>query len=92
VFALYILVDSILGLIVQYIIGSRVCVLVILSNHNLAKYSNMYVQIEIFGSLNYFDQSMIRIKLLKIETLVFNQHKTLSKTNQATIEISCYNP
>jgi len=52
----------------------------------------MYVQIEIFDSLNYFDQSTIRIMLLKIETLVFMQHKTLTKENQAAIEITCYNP
>jgi len=61
-----------------------------LTNHNLAKYSNMYVQIEIVCSLNYPDQSMIRIKLLKIETLVFIPHKTLTKTILATIEISFF--
>jgi len=52
----------------------------------------MYVQIEIFDSLNYFDESMILIKLLKIETLVFMQHNTLTKENQATIEITYFNP
>jgi len=31
----------------------------------------LYVQIEIFDSLNYFDKPIIVIKLLKIETLVF---------------------
>jgi len=32
---------------------------------------NVYVKIEIFDSLNYFDKSIIVIKLLKIDTEIF---------------------
>jgi len=53
--------DSILCLIVQYKISLWVFVLLVLTNPNLAKNFNNYVQIEIYDSLNYFDQSMILI-------------------------------
>jgi len=79
---LYILVDCILGLKVQYIIGLLVCVLVVWLTQTYPNIPTLYVQIETFGSLNYFDQSMIRIMLLKIETLVFMHHKTFTKENQ----------
>jgi len=32
---------------------------------------NVYVKIEIFDSLNYFDNSIIVIMLLKIDTVIF---------------------
>jgi len=32
----------------------------------------VYVLIEIFDALNYFDKSIIVIKLLKIETVLFH--------------------
>jgi len=85
-FGLYILVNCILGLIVHYIIGLLVRVLVVWLTLTYPNSPSLYVQIETFDSLNWFDQSMIRIMLLKIETLVFLQHKTLTKENQATIE------
>jgi len=82
---------SILGLIVRYKISLRVCVLVVLTNPNLAKNFNMSEQIEISDSLNYFDQSMILINYLKIETSVFHARQALTKENEGTIEITCFN-
>jgi len=55
VWVLVIDIYSILGLIVKYKISLWVCVLVVLTNPNLAINFNKYVQIEIFDSLNYFD-------------------------------------
>jgi len=81
----------ILALIVQYEIILWVCVLVVYLNLPYPKNPNVYVQIEIFDYLNYSDQSMILIKILKIETLVFEQNKTLNKENQILIEITCFN-
>jgi len=59
--AVYILVDCILGLIVQYVIGLSVCVLLVWLTLTYPNIPSLYVQIEIFDSLNYFDQSMILI-------------------------------
>jgi len=84
-------VDCILGLIVQYI-GLLVCVLVVWLTLTYQNIPSLYVQIDTFDSSNYSDQSMIQIMLLKIETLVFMQHKTLTKENQAAIVITYYNP
>jgi len=51
-FGLYILVDYILGLIVQNIILQLVCVLVVWLTLTYPNIPNLYVQIETFDSLN----------------------------------------
>jgi len=51
-FGLYILVDCILGLIVQYIIGLLVCVLVDWLTLTYPNIPNLYVQIYTSNSLN----------------------------------------
>jgi len=51
-FGLYILVDCLLGLIVQYIIGPLVCVLVVWQTLTYPNIPSLYVQIETFDSLN----------------------------------------
>jgi len=51
-FGLYILVDCILGIIVQYTIGLLVCVLVVWLTLSYPNIPSLYVQIEIFDSLN----------------------------------------
>jgi len=50
-----------------------------LSKANYPKSLNLYLQIENFDYINYSDQSMILKKLLKIETIIFMQHKTINK-------------
>jgi len=51
---------------------------------------NVYMQIEIFETLKYFDQYIIQLMLRKIETLVF--HATLTNENKGINEITCFNP
>jgi len=51
-FGLYILVDCILGLKVQYIIGLLVCVLVVCQILTYPNIPSLYVQIDTFDSLN----------------------------------------
>jgi len=51
-FGLYILVDCILGLIVQYIIGLLVCVVVVWPSLTYPNIPSLYVQIETFDCLN----------------------------------------
>jgi len=57
----------------------------ILTKSKLLNISNeyVYVKIKIFDSLNYFDKSIIVIKLLKKETLVFHatQNSHYSNSN-----------
>jgi len=43
----------------------------ILNNHKYPNIPKVYEQIQVFDSLNFFDQSMILIILHKIKTLVF---------------------
>jgi len=50
----------------------------------------VYMQIEIFETLKYFDQSIIELTLRKIETLAF--HATLTNENKGINEITCFNP
>jgi len=44
----------------------------ILTNHKYSIIPKGYEQIQVFDSLNFFDQSMILVILQKIETLVFH--------------------
>jgi len=45
----------------------------IITNNMYSNIPKVYEQIQLFDSLNFFDQSVIRIILLKIETQVFRE-------------------
>jgi len=66
-------VDSRVWLIVLYMIGLWLCVLVVKLNQT-SKHSQ-WVCVGVnrnLDSLNYFDKSIIVIKLLKIDTVIFH--------------------